>query len=233
MRSILQGWYNKQAKLWCVPLVPIVCNENTDTVFTSKPPTKFLPKRPPPIEAVHNVYELNTQPELIQYLHAAARFPTKLMLIKAIKNKQFASWPGLTTKAVAKHYPESKETLKGHRCKIRSGLRSTKNPPNQVHTIEPEKDDVDMHLAELNKQHHTIYFKIYDAEEEAMQTIYSNQTGRFSKKSSKRNQYIMVLCDIDSNAILVTAMKNCMSDEMICAYQELIDHLHSAGIKPK
>ncbi len=43
----------------------------------------------------------------------------------------------------------------------------------------------------------------------------------------------MVLCDIDRNAILVTAMKNRTSGEMIPAYQELIDHLHSAGIKPK
>jgi hypothetical protein len=43
----------------------------------------------------------------------------------------------------------------------------------------------------------------------------------------------MVLCDIDSNTILVTAMKNCTSGEMICAYQEIMDHLHSAGIKPK
>ncbi len=66
-----------------------------------------------------------------------------------------------------------------------------------------------------------------------MQTIYSDQTGRFSKKWSKENQYIMVLCDIDRNAILVTVMKNRTSGEMICAYQELIDCLHSTGIKPK
>ena len=43
----------------------------------------------------------------------------------------------------------------------------------------------------------------------------------------------MVLCNIDSNAILVAAMKNRTSGEMIYTYQELIDQLHSAGIKPK
>ncbi len=63
--------------------------------------------------------------------------------------------------------------------------------------------------------------------------IYSNQTVQFPKKSSKGNQYIMILCDINSNTILVAAMKNCMSGEMIRAYQELIDRLHSTGIKPK
>jgi hypothetical protein len=85
------------------------------------------------------VYELKTQPELIPYLHAAAGFPTKPTWIKAITNKQFASWPRLTTKAIAKHYPESKETLKGHGQKTRSRLRSTKHLTNTVHTIEPEK----------------------------------------------------------------------------------------------
>ncbi len=84
---------------------------------TAKPPTEFLPDRPPANEAVHNVYELKTQPELIRYLHAAAGFPTKPTWPKAIKNNQFASWPGLTVKAATKYFPESEETLKGTRAK--------------------------------------------------------------------------------------------------------------------
>jgi hypothetical protein len=43
----------------------------------------------------------------------------------------------------------------------------------------------------------------------------------------------MVLIKMDSNAILVAAMKNRSTGEMICAYQELVDCLHSAGIQPK
>ena len=38
--------------------------------------------------AIHNVYELKTQPELVRYYHAAAGFPTKPLWLKAIKNKQ-------------------------------------------------------------------------------------------------------------------------------------------------
>ncbi len=64
-KAILRGWYDKQAKLWRILIIPIILNENTGTVFTGKPPTKFLPKQPPPSEAIHNVYELKTQPELI------------------------------------------------------------------------------------------------------------------------------------------------------------------------
>jgi hypothetical protein len=43
------------------------------------------------------------------------------------------------------------------------------------------------------------------------------------KESRKGNQYIMVLTEIDSNAMLVEPMKNCTSGEMIRAYQALID----------
>jgi hypothetical protein len=43
---------------------------------------EFLHDRPPPSEAIHNVYELKTQPELVQYYHAAAGFPTKPSWLK-------------------------------------------------------------------------------------------------------------------------------------------------------
>jgi hypothetical protein len=43
----------------------------------------------------------------------------------------------------------------------------------------------------------------------------------------------MVLIEIDSNAILVEAMKNHSAGEMIRAYQVLVEHLHNAGLTPK
>ena len=91
-----------------------------------KCPTEYLPARPPPLEAIFNVFELKKQPEIVRYYHAAAGFPSKPTWIKAINNKQYASWPGLTSEIVQKYYPESEETLKGHARKFKSGLRSTK-----------------------------------------------------------------------------------------------------------
>ncbi len=52
-----------------------------------------------------------------------------------------------------------------------------------------------------------IFYAIYDPEDEAQLKMYTDQTGRFPKKSSQGNQYIMVLIELDSNAILVEAMK--------------------------
>ena len=112
--AILRGWFDKTANLWRIPLIPGILNNNTDMVLVNKQPTEFLPGRTPIIEAINNVYELKTQPELVRYLHACAGFPTKPSWIKAIKNRQYVSWPGLTVNAVAKHFPESKNTWRGH-----------------------------------------------------------------------------------------------------------------------
>jgi hypothetical protein len=127
--------------LWRIPLVPVVRNNNTDTIIVKRPSSEYFPNRPAPSEAIHNIYELKTQPELIRYLHAAAGFPTKPTWYKAVKNGQFVSWPGLTAAAVAKHFPESEETIKGHARKTRSGLRSTKRKQScEVNTDNKDND---------------------------------------------------------------------------------------------
>jgi hypothetical protein len=134
--------------------------------------------------AIHNVYELKTQPDLVQYLHALAGFPTKLTWIEAIKNNHYASWPDLTVKAVTKHFPESKETMKGHGQKGKSGLQSTK-PTEPIIKIEPSTINR-THLQASTKTH-DIFIDVFDIKEEAVGTIYTNQPGRFPKKSSKGN----------------------------------------------
>jgi hypothetical protein len=118
--AILRGWQCKQTNLWPVPLIKEIKNNNTDTVLCDQCPTEFLPDRPPPSNTIHNVYELKTHPKLVRYYHAAAGFPTKPSWLKAIKNKQYASWLGLTWQAANKHYRESKETLKGHGQKTKA-----------------------------------------------------------------------------------------------------------------
>ncbi len=231
--AILRGWREPGTNdLWRIPLVPVVRNNNTDTIIVKRPPSEYLPNRPAPTEAIHNVYELKTQPELIRYLHAAAGFPTKPTWLKAVKNGQFTSWPGLTAPAVAKYFPESEETIKGHARKMRSGLRSTKTKPTCDVTINKEQEDEDIDA--LTHKHWDIFTRVYDVEEEEeLHSIYSDQTGRFPRKSSKGNQYIMVLVHIDSSAILVAPMKDRTSGEMIRAYQSLLDRLGARGIRPK
>jgi hypothetical protein len=165
----------------------MVMNNNTDTELVDKPPTEFLPEQPHQSKAIHNVYELKTQPELVRYLHTAAGYPTKPTWIKAIKNKQFVSWPGLTVKAVTKSFPESKEVIKGHVRKIKSGLRSTKHK-ELVNKFEDKEEKATTHpICPTIKQNH-IFIQIYGIEDDAVGLIYSDQTGCFPKKSSRGNQ---------------------------------------------
>jgi hypothetical protein len=128
--AIIRGWREPGTNdLFRIPLVPVVCNNNTETILVKQPPSEYLPARLPPQETVFNVYELETQLELVRYLHASAGFPTKPAWLRAVRNRQYASWPGLTPEAIAKHFPESEETLKGHNRKTKSGQRSTKRTP--------------------------------------------------------------------------------------------------------
>ncbi len=110
--AILCGFKCPMTGMWCIPLVDLVRNKNTEMVIVNRPLSELLPACPPPTVAIYNVYELKTQPKLVHYYHAAAGFPTNPMWLKAIKNKQFASWPGLMANVVNGHYPDSDKTPK-------------------------------------------------------------------------------------------------------------------------
>jgi hypothetical protein len=163
------------------------------------------------------------QSELVRYYHAAVRFSTKPTWVKAIRKKKFASWPGLTVDTIKCHYPDSKETPKGHGRKTPSKLRSTKQT---TPTLEDSDDAIDSHASTLpcpTKKEHTIFIHILDMENEATQKIFTNQPGHFPKKLSHGNQYIMDLNKINSDTILIELMKNRTTSKMIRAYQTLID----------
>ncbi len=171
----------------------------------------------------------------MRYLHASAGFPTKPMWLRAVRNRQYASWPGLTPKAVSKHFPKSKDPLKGLARKTKSGQRSTKRMPGWEDNLVHENEaDTEAEITRPTTKERNIFVQIYSVEgDEAILKMYTDQTGRFPKKSSQENQYVMVLVELDSNAILVEGMKDRTSGEMIPAYQHLVDHLKTAGIQPK
>ncbi|KAL7478478.1 hypothetical protein ACHAW6_004250 [Cyclotella cf. meneghiniana] len=55
----------------------------------------------------------------------------------------------------------------------------------------------------------------------------------FIKTYDVRNKYIMVLVDIDSNAILVEPMKSQKDEELIRAFDVLVGQLQREGIQRK
>ncbi|MCP4744891.1 MAG: hypothetical protein GY874_01945, partial [Desulfobacteraceae bacterium] len=104
-KAVLSGYRCKHSGLWRIPLRPIIKNENLDTL---------LMNGPPPNEAISHVFELPSTKQTIAYYHGCAGFPTCETWVKAIKAGNYDTWPGLTAKAAAKHFPEHDEEKKGH-----------------------------------------------------------------------------------------------------------------------
>ena len=69
---------------------------------------------PPRKEQANNVYDLPPMSQTVQYLHAAAGFPTEETWIKAIEAGNFNTWPIQTPSTVQCHFPESDEMQKRH-----------------------------------------------------------------------------------------------------------------------
>ena len=131
MLALLQGWHDEQG-LWCIPLT-----ENDKAQGANE-----NDYRPNPEHAANNVYKLPSTEKLMRYLHATLGFPTKSTLLKAINTGNLITFPGLTSDNVAKHFPESDETIKGHMKQQRQGTRCTKpkiiqnhETQHNVHTI--------------------------------------------------------------------------------------------------
>lgn len=94
-----------------------------------------------------------------------------------------------------------------------------------------EKDisTIDDSIRDLQRKRHDIMIKVYNCTD----SVYTDQTGQFLVTSSRRNKYIMVLCEIDGNQILVESMTNRTEGTLIKTHKKLIERLKSKGIHPK
>jgi hypothetical protein len=169
----------------------------------------------------------------VHYYRAAARFPTKPTWVEAIRNKQFASWLGLTVDTVKRHYPDSEETPKRRGRKTPSSLRYTKQTTSILDSSDDTGDSYTSALLHPTKKERTIIIRILDMEGKATQKIFTDQPGHYPRKSSRGNHYIMVMTKSDKDTILIKRMKNRTAREIILAYQTLIDQFRTAGIAPK
>ena len=62
--------------------------------------------------------------------------------------------------------------------------------------------------------------------------IFSYQTGRLTRFSSRGERSVMVLHDYDRNAILTEPLKNNTTQELVRAQTRLIQYLLYRGLKP-
>ncbi len=96
-------------------------------------PTQFIAG----VDVANAIFDLPNNRQTLQYLRALAGFPVKETFLAAVRAGNYATWPGLMTTLIAKHFLDLDETQKGHMKGQRKGVRSTKVKPPVHIKIEP------------------------------------------------------------------------------------------------
>mgnify|MGYP003330606412 CR=1 FL=1 len=116
-------------------------------------------------------------------------------------------------------------TYQGHKKSEKQGLQSTKPTINA--TIEKEKDFFST-SDQPNTKSNQVCFALIDPTNVAMG--YMDLTGRFPKKSSRGNQYILVGYHYDANYIHGIPIKNRKGQSIGDAWMELNNMFKKAGV---
>jgi hypothetical protein len=78
-----------------------------------------------------------------------------------------------------------------------------------------------------NERTHSVFLTIVKAT--ALRKLHSDQTGKFPVQSSRGHNYVMVLYECNSNAILSTPLKSGAAGELMKAWTELCSKLQVNG----
>ena len=119
--------------------------------------------------------------------------------------------------------------VKGHLDQTRCNQRSTKTetkPPNKTTQSEPTASPT---YKPTTDNHHDCYLALH----EPTGQIFTDQTGKFITPSSTGNNYLILLYDYDSNAILAEPIPNRQAKAILKGYQTLHTRLVNAGIRPR
>ena len=197
-----------------------------------------------------------TKIDLVRYLHACCFSPVISTWLKAIENKHFTTWPGLTTDLVKKHLQQSSATVQGHTKRERLGLQST-TTPRQSHDKELEevrkkyiflkskqkanetlKDVLNKDILEdafppsptPNVKTNEVAYAVIDPD--TLSNAYFDLTGRFPQRSSQGNQYIMIGYHYDANSIIAQPMKDRSATSMVMAWSKLHNIYETAAVAP-
>ena len=130
------------------------------------------------------LYDCANQEQLTHFYHACCFSPVPETWIHAINKGYFRGWPHLTAKNVRPFIINKPATLMGHLQKSKQGMRSTKvktHITDQINNKMPEQEEHN------NKMHH-----IYIALEDIKGKIFSDQTGKFPRTSSRGMKYVMI-----------------------------------------
>ena len=160
------------------------------------------------------------------FLHAAAGYPTVSTFCKAIDAGFFATWPNLTSALARKHLHNVIPTIMGRLKHTRKGLRSTRQIPPPIIT-EDSLDPLRSHTDRRNE----IGVSAFQLDE-IDGLICTDLPGRFPFISSRVNNYIFIMYDFDSNAILAEPFKSRKTKHFIKGFIACHKRITAAVITP-
>ena len=186
----------------------------------------------PPVTAQANIAVGSaTATELVAFAHSALWSPALTTLATSLTKGYVANFPGLSSRTLRHNPPHSKATIKGHLDQSRKNQRSTK-----AHLITPDAEpdsELDAEAFPASSPSGDRSHFCYTAVMEPTGQIYTDQTGKFVTPSSTGNNYLLVLYDYDSNAILAEPMKSRHATAILNAYKLIHAKLCAAGLRPK
>ena len=162
-----------------------------------------------------------TPADLVAFAHAAMFSPVVSTMAEAMRHGYLSPFAGLTLARLQQHPPQSIAMHKGHMDQDRMNTRSTKKAPGKEEPFPAATED------------ETPTQACYTALMEPTGQTYIDLTGKFVAASSMGNNYILIIYDYDSNAILAIPLKNRRAESILQAYKTGHAHLCAAGCKPK
>jgi hypothetical protein len=133
-------------------------------ILSRKDPEHFIAG----VDKASAIFNLPNTRHSLLYYHALAVFPVKETFLDAVRVGNYATWPGLTTTLIAKHFPDLEETQKGHMKGQWKGIQSTKVREQVEIKIEPGTEVLPQ---QPMKKQHDIFVIIYELAEEDYEIV--------------------------------------------------------------
>ena len=141
-------------------------------------------------------------------------------LMLAIKKGNLITRQGINQLAFDKLLDTTIATELGHLHQERKNLRLTKSSTNINTDYFPTKA-----ITKTNDFFTQCFSMNINQDKSTPRRIYSDQTGRLPYVSSRGYQYIMIMYDYDSNAIMVEALKSRKGKELATVFYKLCTKL--------
>jgi hypothetical protein len=168
-----------------------------------------------------------TKSTLAQYLYGSCGSPVPSTWKRAIQNGNFITWPGIDSISVDKHLPKSIASTKSHLDQERKNLQSTKPVTETTDTNDSFFPDPDIPNVKTFSACAAIVPFV------AKNRAYHDLTGRFPHRSSRGNEYLLIVYDYDSNSILHSPLKNKTASEIKRGWLSIHARLAKGGNQPK